>query len=68
MKISTTTIQTSEVKSLPIPEYIYIMLHSAEQCEEAQKNGFTIFYRDYDGYHHIPYIRVRRSDIMKINQ
>ena len=62
------TIQTSEVKSLPIPEYIYIMLHSQEQCEEAQKNGFTIFYRDYAGLHHIPFIQVEWSDLMKINQ
>ena len=68
MKISTTTIQTSKVKSLPIPEYGYRMLQSAEQWEEAQKSSFTIFYRDYDGYHHIPYIRVRWSDIMKLNQ
>lgn len=65
-EFTVTTIPTSAINNTPNDEYVNIMLHSSEQCEEAQKNGFTIFCRDYAGLHHIPYIRVRWSDIMKI--
>ena len=65
MKISTTTIPTSEVKTIPNNEYIDIIIHSKEQYEEAQDNGFEFFYRIYEG-HLITYIQVKWSDIMKI--
>ena len=64
MKIST-TISTSEVKNIPNNEYIDIIIHSKEQYEEAQDNGFEFFYKEYAG-HLITYIQVKRSDIMKI--
>ena len=64
MKISA-TISTSEVKNIPNNEYIDIIIHSKEQYEEAQDNGFEFFYKEYAG-HLITYIQVKRSDIMKI--
>ena len=66
MKISA-TIPTSEVKNIPNDEYVNIMLHSQRQCKEAQDNGFELLYMDYAG-HLLPYIQVKRSDIMKIHQ
>lgn len=65
MKILTTTIPTSEVKNIPNNEYIDIIIHSKEQYEEAQVNGFEFFYKEYAG-HLITYIQVKWSDIMKI--
>ena len=67
MKISTTTILTSEVKNIPNDEYIDIVIRSKEQYEEAQANGFEFFYKEYAG-HLITYIQVKWSDIMGIKQ
>ena len=67
MKISTTTIPTSEVKNVPNDEYIDIVIRSKEQYEEAQSNGFELFYKEYAG-HLITYIKVKWSDIMGIKQ
>lgn len=64
MKILTTTIPTSEVKNIPNNEYIDIIIHSKEQYEEAQANGFELFYKEYAG-HLITYIQVKWSDIIK---
>lgn len=60
-----TTIPTNTINYTTNDEYVNIMLHSSEQCAEAQANGFDLFYREHER-HLIPYIRVRWSDLMKI--
>ena len=66
-ELTATKVSTNAIKDIPNNEYVNITLHSQKQCEEAQANGFEILCRDYAG-HLIPYIRVKWSDIMKINQ
>ena len=66
-ELTATKVSTNAVKDIPNDEYVNITLHSQKQCEEDQANGFDLFYKDYAG-HRIIYIRVKWSDIMKLNQ
>lgn len=66
-ELTATKVSTNAIKDIPNDEYVNITLHSQKQCEEAQANGFDLLCRDYAG-RRIIYIRVKWSDIMKINQ